>query len=190
MTATTHQLVALVSALWILTLYPVHSGPVLGTLAVMAVMIGALTPDLDQPTANIWRRMLGGNTVGNFFQFFSGGHRHFTHSLLGIGGIGWLLSAAVHRFVHPAYVPAALVLWRAFMIGYVSHPLADTLTDHGVPWLWPLKINFKFPPGPEEVRVTTDSWVEQVLVRAGLVIIAALLLRSHWSVVHQFFTRS
>ncbi|MEX2054697.1 MAG: metal-dependent hydrolase [Candidatus Andersenbacteria bacterium] len=187
MTATTHQMVALVAALWLLTLYPVSLGPVLGTLAVIAVMLGALTPDLDQPTANIWRRMLGGNVVGDVFQFFSGGHRHLTHSLIGIIGIGWLLQLGIEHLVHPAYTVAATKLWTAFMVGYISHPIADTLTDMGVPWLWPLKFNFKIPPGPEEIRVTTDSIVEQVIVRGGLIAIAVILLVDHWPVVIRLF---
>ncbi len=187
MTATTHQLIALVAAFFVLTLYPLSVGPIVGVLAIMAVMIGALTPDLDQPAANLWQRMLGGNALGNIFQFFSGGHRHFTHSLLGIFAIGWALQWVAHHLVHPAYFGQALVLWYAFMIGYISHSVADTLTDHGVPWLWPLKINFRFPPGPEQLRVTTGSIVESLLVRGGLLIIAALLLSRHGSTFVNLF---
>lgn len=187
MTATTHQIVALVSALLILTLYPTAVGPVVGSLAVIAVMMGALTPDLDQPTANIWRRMLGGNVVGNIFQFFSGGHRHLTHSLLGILAIGVGLRWGIDRLLQPAYVPAALVIWQAFLVGYISHPVADSVTDRGVPWLWPLRWHLRVPPGPEEVRVTTDSLVEQVLVRGGLLLVAGLLLYNHAATVLEFF---
>lgn len=187
MTATTHQMVALVCALLLLTVYPVSVGPLVGLLAVIAVMIGALTPDLDQPTANIWRRMLGGNTVGDIFQFFSGGHRHFTHSLLGILAIGLLARWLIDTLLQPAYVPAAVVIWRAFLIGYISHPIADTLTDRGVPWLWPLHWHMRIPPGPEEVRVTTDSLVEQVLVRGGILLVAGMLLYNYWGIVIAFF---
>ncbi len=188
MTSTTHQMIAITCALALLTLYPVSLGPLLGTIAVVAVMIGALTPDLDQPTANIWRRLLGGNVVGNVFQVFSGGHRHFTHSLAGIFGIGLLLRWAAQHLVHPTYIQDALTLWSAFMVGYISHPLADTLTDRGVPWLWPLRFNFRLPPGPEEMRVTTDSFVERILVRSAVVVVAVLLLQRHWLLVKQLFT--
>ena len=138
MSGTTHQLIALVAAFWVLTLYPTSPGTITAVLAVITVMFGALTPDLDQPTANIWRRMLGGNAVGNIFQTFSGGHRHLTHSLIGIAAVG----AALHWFalnvVDPAFQGQALIIWRAFMIGYISHPIADTFADWGVPWFWPL----------------------------------------------------
>lgn len=180
-------MIALTSGLALLASYPASLGPLLGTAAVVAVMVGALTPDLDQPTANIWRRLIGGNIVGNIFQVFSGGHRHFTHSVVGIVAIGILLRWAAQHLVHPDYVPQALTLWSAFMVGYVSHPVADTLTDRGVPWLWPLPINFKVPPGPEEVRVTTDSFVERVLVRSAVVIIAWLLMQKNWLLIKQLF---
>lgn len=182
-------MIALTSSLALLTLYPVSLGPLLGTAAAVAVMVGALTPDLDQPTANVWRRLIGGSVVGNIFQAFSGGHRHFTHSVVGIVAIGFLLRLSAQHLVHPDYVRQALVLWSAFMIGYISHPIADTLTDRGVPWLWPLNVNFKIPPGPEEVRVTTDSFVERVLVRSAVVIVAYLLVQKNWLLVKQLFMK-
>jgi inner membrane protein len=188
MLGVTHQLIALASALWILALYPVTLGPVVGFLAMIAVMIGALVPDIDQPTANIWRRLLVGRALGNIFQAFSGGHRHLTHSFLGIVGIGWLLNWLIHTFINPIILPEAIVLWNAFMIGYISHPIADTLTDKGVPWLYPLRIHVKIPPGPNSVRVTTGSFVETVLVRSALVIIIAFLLIGHWWTVVALFS--
>ncbi|MDP3997826.1 MAG: metal-dependent hydrolase [bacterium] len=180
MSAITHQMIALLTAFWLLTIYPLSAGIIIGALSIVAVMIGALTPDLDQPTANIWRRLLGGRALGNIFQFFSGGHRHVTHSLIGIILIGYLLHQGITTFINPAFVPSMLVLWRAFMIGYISHPIADTITDRGVPWFWPLHINIKIPPGPEELRVTTDSIVETLLVRGAVIISFILLLISHW----------
>ena len=104
---------ALVTGLLLLILFPVSLGTVLGALAIIAVMVGALVPDLDQPTANIWHRLLGSNTLGNVFQFFSGGHRHLTHSLIGIFLIGWGLRWAAFNLVNPTYTDAALSLWAA-----------------------------------------------------------------------------
>jgi inner membrane protein len=187
MTGVTHQTIALLAALWLLTTYPVSLGPSLGIAAVVAVMIGALTPDLDQPTANVWRRMLGGRAIGNIFQAFSGGHRHLTHSLVGIFAIGWLLQWAIFRYLNPEFFANALVLWYAFMVGYISHPMADTLTDRGVPWFWPFHWHLRIPPGPEEVRVTTGSFVEIFIVRGAVVISALLLLSTHWQTVIRLF---
>ena len=175
MTGTTHQMVALVAALFLLTIFPVSLGLVLGVLAVIAVMVGALTPDLDQPTANIWRRLIGGNMVGDIFKVFSDGHRHFTHSVLGIIAIGWCFNWIIAHVISSELTIQANALWAAFMIGYISHPILDTFTDRGVPWLWPLKFHVRIPPGPEELRVTTNSFVERIIVRSGVVIIGVLL---------------
>ena len=187
MTSTTHQMFALLAALFLLSLYPVSLGPLIGAFAVIATMVGAMTPDLDQPTANIWRRMIGGNTIGNVFRAFSGGHRHFTHSIIGIIAIGWALHWVVYNLINPAYSQTGLALWLAFMVGYISHPIADTFTDQGVPWLWPLHHNFRLPPGPEEVRVTTDSFVERVFVRSGIIIAGVLLLQTKWPILLDLF---
>lgn len=178
---------ALLAAFWVLTQYPTSVGPTVGVIVVVAVMVGALTPDLDQPTANIWRRVLGARHVGNIFQAFSGGHRHFTHSIIGIVLVGWAVRWGIQHFLHPDIIAEAMIIWRAYMIGYISHPIADTLTDNGVPWLWPLHIQVKIPPGPEEVRVTTDSIVERVLVRGGVIISLVLLIRSHWDILVNLF---
>lgn len=187
MTGSTHQLIALMAAFWILTLYPVSAGAVVGTLAIIAVMIGALTPDLDQPTANIWRRMIGARALGNIFQSFSGGHRHLTHSILGVIAVGYALRWGIYHFLRPEFIDQAMIIWRAYMIGYISHPMADTLTDQGVPWLWPLHIQIKIPPGPEELRVTTDSVVERLFVRGGVIVSLVLLIRSHWDTLVNLF---
>ncbi len=188
MTGTTHQMIALVLAFFTLTLFPVSAGPLLGILAVVAVMVGALTPDLDQPTANIWKRLIGGNVIGNIFNAFSGGHRHFTHSLLGIFLIAWAARFFSVNIINPSFINEVRLITNAFLIGYVSHPLADTFTDRGVPWLWPLKIHVKIPPGPEEFRVTTNSFVEKLVVRSGLIVIAVLLLQSYFSILKNFFS--
>ncbi len=186
MMATTHQMIALLAALWLLIQYPISPGITIAILTIIAVMIGALTPDLDQPTANIWKRVLGGRAVGNMFQWFSGGHRHMTHSLIGITLIGWATHWIATNLISPEFTRQALVIWTGFMIGYISHPIGDTLTDQGVPWLWPFHLKIKIPPGPEEVRVTTDSWVERLIVRGGLIVAMALLLTQHWQVLKNF----
>ncbi|HSX24768.1 MAG TPA: metal-dependent hydrolase [Candidatus Andersenbacteria bacterium] len=187
MTGTTHQMIALIAAFWILTIYPVSLGPVLAIIALFAVMIGALTPDLDQPTANLFRRTLGGKTVHKLFSAVSGGHRHFTHSILGIVAITFFFHWIILQFIQPAFHPQSFMILYAFVIGYISHPIADTFTDQGVPWLWPIPWSLKLPPGPEEFRVTTGSFVELFLLRGGLLVVAFLLLSSHWQVLVHLF---
>lgn len=187
MTATTHQLGALVIALVILTMYPSSPSLVTAIVCVMMVMIGALTPDLDQPAANLWHRMLGGRTLGDIFHAFSGGHRHVTHSVIGIVIIAYAFHRLIATLITPEYHGAAYLVWKAFMIGYISHPILDTFTDRGVPWLWPLPFHLRIPPGSPAVRVTTSSFVELILVRGMFVVIAILIIQTHWNILRDFF---
>jgi len=188
MTAVTHQLTALTVAFWLLVIYPYMAGPVLAVLAVIAVMVGALTPDLDQPAANLGNRLLGAHVVGKIINQFSGGHRHFTHSVLGIFVIGYSLRwLSMHLLVQDLAIEAQFV-WIAFMIGYVSHIVADTMTDRGVPLLWPLPWHFQIPPGPSVFRITTGGLVEMIVLRGALIIALAIILRSNLSVLLNFWT--
>lgn len=186
MTGVTHQIIALLAALWFLTGNPQPLGPWLALLAAIAVMTGALTPDLDQPAANLWRRLLGGRALGRVFNAFSGGHRHLTHSIAGILAVAWGMKWGINELLVPQYHDAALLIWLAFLIGYISHPIADTFTDKGVPWLWPFKWHLRLPPGPEEVRITTGSFVEVILLRGALLICAGLILSSRWPEIVSF----
>ena len=189
MMGTTHQMVALLAAFWILALYPLSVGPTVAIFAIFAVMIGALTPDLDHPATNLLRRTIGGKVVHKLFSEFSGGHRHFTHGFIGIFAIYFFLHWIIQEFLQTHIHPQAYTLLYAFMIGYISHPIADTLTDQGVPWFWPLHWNVKIPPGPEELRVTTGSFVEMVLLRGGLLIAFFFLFSSHWEIIRNLFYR-
>jgi|SRR5690606_1476914 len=52
-------------------------------------------------------------------------HRTFTHSFLALAMI-----AGITYHIDPDLAPATTD-------GYMSHLLADSMTPHGVPWLWP-----------------------------------------------------
>lgn len=179
MTAVTHQLVALTVGSFVLVNYPQANGPILATISVIAVMVGALTPDLDQPAANLGNRLLGAKVVGRIASKFSGGHRHFTHSILGLLAIGYGLHWIMNHWLAPNLTINAQLVWWAFMIGYSSHIIADTFTDRGVPWLWPLPWHFQIPPGPNAFRVTTGSFVEMFIVRGILLIVAVIIIRTN-----------
>ncbi|MDO8512498.1 MAG: metal-dependent hydrolase [bacterium] len=187
MTAVTHQLTALTVASWLLVVYPQNGGPVLATIALIAVMVGALTPDLDQPAANLGNRLLGAKVVGRIANKFSGGHRHFTHSILGLLAIGYGLHWIINHWLAPNLVIGAQLVWWAFMGGYASHIIADTFTDRGVPWLWPLPWHFQLPPGPNVFRVTTGSFVELFILRGALLIVLVIIIRSNLTLFLNFW---
>src|SRR5437667_11524053 len=120
MTARTHDaaaITALLAAIFVMPLQTVSLGTAL--LVVLANQIGGIAPDIDQPTAPFWRNLPVGGFLGKIFDKMLGGHRFFTHSLLGLAAFGfgalWLLNLAhgimPHVDVH--------IVWWAFIIGMV-----------------------------------------------------------------------
>lgn len=136
-------------------------------LAVLANLIGGITPDIDEPTAPFWRNLPIGGVVGKIVDKTLGGHRFITHSLLGLGLFG---AGAYYflNFLHPIMPKVDVrLVWLAFMIGMVSHLVMDTFTKEGVPWLLPLPLKFGFPP-LKAWRITTGKLVETFVVFPGL----------------------
>lgn len=157
-------------------------------LALLAALIGGITPDIDQPTAPLWRNLPVGKYFGRMFGLLSGGHRFLTHSILGllVFGIGarWLLA-----FLHPImpHVDSGYVWW-AFMIGMISHLVMDTFTKEGVPWLLPVPFKFGIPP-LKKWRMTTGKGWETFVVFPGLLVFNLLFYWANYqtvlSILHQ-----
>lgn len=189
MTGRTHDLAA-VTALFAVYLAnpiePLRLSTVI--IAVLANLIGGIAPDIDQPTAPFWRNLPIGNIFGRTFGRLSGGHRFLTHSLLGVGLLGfdahWLLIflGPILGHVDTGYV------WWAFMIGVGSHLILDTFTKEGVPWLLPIPIKFGIPP-IRKLRVTTGKAAEVLLVFPGLILINAYLFASHYQQILEIMRR-
>lgn len=134
-----------------------------------AGFIGGLTPDIDEPSAKFWGKLPAGSLLGKLIQPFLGGHRLISHSLLGMGIAGFLLWYLLNAASSVILVHMQLVWW-AFMLGYFSHLVMDTLTKEGVPWLFPIPIHFGFPPF-EFLRIKTGGLYEKSLVFPGLLIL-------------------
>lgn len=180
MTGRTHDLAA-VTALGIIVLAqpPRTVTLVTAILAIFANLIGGIMPDIDQPTAPFWRNLPVGRYFGRVFGALNGGHRFLTHSLLGLALFGfvahWLLV-----FFHPVTPKVDIdLVWWAFMIGMVSHLVMDTFTKEGVPWLLPLPIKFGLPP-IKSLRVTTDHFVENMLIFPCLLVFNAWLFFTNY----------
>lgn len=180
MTGRTHDLAA-VTALSVVFL----SNPVaplrLSTVivAIIANLIGGITPDIDQPTAPFWRNLPIGNVFGRTFGKLTGGHRFLTHSIAGaalIGfGVHWLLVffSPVMGQIDTGYV------WWAYMIGLASHLVMDMFTKEGVPLLIPIPVKIGFPP-LRRLRITTDKWVENLLIFPGLLLFNGVWLAANY----------
>jgi membrane-bound metal-dependent hydrolase YbcI (DUF457 family) len=160
MIARTHDLAAITALGAVFLLLPVQTMSLATVIiAIFANLIGGITPDIDQPTAPFWRNLPVGKYFGKIFGRLLGGHRFFTHSLLGVALFGFLTHLLL-TFLQPIMGSVNIdIVWWAFMIGMLSHLVMDTFTKEGVPWLLPIPIKFGFPP-VKAWRITTDTWVE------------------------------
>lgn len=180
MIARTHD-VAAITALGLVVLASPVKSLTLGTalVAIFANQLGGIAPDIDQPTAPLWRNLPEGHFVGRIFGKLLGGHRFLSHSLLGLALFAWLSDMLLH-FLHPImpHIDIQLVWW-AFLIGYVSHLLMDTFTKEGVPWLLPIPIKFGLPP-LKKFRITTGKAMETLVVLPGLLAVDIWLCAAHY----------
>ena len=185
MTARTHDVAALTLLMTVIIISPPSSMTVATALAaVLANQLGGIAPDIDQPTAPLWRNLPVGRYLGKIFGVLIGGHRFLSHSLLGLG-----LFAVVARLLLDFFQPLMPrvdigFVWVAFVIGMVSHLIMDSLTKEGIPLLLPIAIKFGFPP-VRAWRITTGKSVEMYIVLPVLIAITVWLAATHYSVLAQ-----
>ena len=105
-----------------------------------------LLPDLDHPKS----------TFGRIVPYISipiakvFGHRGFTHSILMVAVIIWLLLT---------YREQQKIPILPLVIGYLSHIVGDLLTPSGVPLLWPVRKKFSLN------LFKADGWMEHLIYR-------------------------
>lgn len=174
MTGRTHDLAAFTAFTFaVATLALPHISYATAIIGFSANMIGGLTPDIDQPTADLWHKLPAGGLYSRLFTPLLGGHRYISHSILGIFLFGFLAHEALQLASHSLIVNQDVVWW-SFMIGYISHVIMDTFTKEGVPWLFPIPIKFGFPPFAF-LRVKTGGNVEKFIVFPLLIIITGAI---------------
>lgn len=170
MTARTHDLAAVTALGAVVLVQPLRTVTLATAIvAILANLVGGITPDIDQPTAPFWRNLPVGKYFGKLFDQLLGGHRFLTHSLLGLALFGFLvhwLLVFLHPIMHSVNID---LVWWAFMIGILSHLVMDTLTKEGVPWLLPLPLKFGLPP-VKTLRMTTGHWVENFVMFPAIVV--------------------
>jgi len=148
---------------------------------ITASTIGALAPDLDHPKGELNQKLLLINNnlfktafylsigliflyiysqnksplfiiIGLFsFALAASNHRSFTHSILGI-----ILFSAIIKFTLMEY--GLSPIYKGFIIGYVSHLLADYFTAKGIKLFYPIKTNIVFP-----LKVKTNGFAEKLI---------------------------
>lgn len=185
MTGRTHDLAAFTALTYVLVTQPIPTMSLATAfVAFSANMIGGLAPDIDQPTAALWRRVRAGSVIGKIIHPLFGGHRFISHSLIGV----WLFGTALHIFL--GWMKAILlvdmdIIWWSFMIGFISHLIADTFTHDGVPWLFPIPIKFGIPPF-RFLRLKTGGIVEKSFVFPMLLIANIVMVYTHYPVLLDF----
>ncbi|MUJ20498.1 metal-dependent hydrolase [Aliivibrio fischeri] len=108
-----------------------NSGAVDWLSGLLIAILGGLIVDLDHPDS----------LVGSKLKFLSipisiiFGHRGMFHSLLAIIGICYLLVEYIEPTLNASIQPFLI----PFIIGFISHLFADSLTPAGIYWFYPLK---------------------------------------------------
>lgn len=189
MTARTHDLAAITALGIVVFIQPIRTVSLATVLVVvLANQLGGIAPDIDQPTAPLWRNLPIGGSIGRVFDKLLGGHRFLTHSILGLALFGFLFRALL-AFLHPImpHIDSGYVWW-AFMIGMVSHLLMDTLTKEGVPWLLPIPVKFGLPP-IKKLRITTGKKMEHFIVFPVILLADIVFCATHYNellaLIHQ-----
>ena len=110
-----------------------------------AGVVGALLPDICHGGSLIGRKMpLVSKIVNTLF-----GHRSFTHSILFLVLIAYLLNS---------FVPFEAVR-VGLLVGMVSHLLLDMATRNGIKLLFPINLTVRFP-----LTVKTGGSAETVIL--------------------------
>lgn len=81
-------------------------------------------------------------------------HRGITHSLwIAIALIGVYYYASINEWLGPIYTYTFLLpLLFGFIVGYMSHLIADAFSVTGVAWFYPLQRYHRYPNGAEVVK--------------------------------------
>lgn len=112
--------------------------------------LAGLAPDIDHPGS------VTGKLLPRWWHRLTPGHRGPTHSLAWCALLG-LLVALFQQWVTGdplAWAGASMLVFA----GALSHVLADALTSHGVPFLYPFSRRKWRPLGP--LSFDTASWAE------------------------------
>lgn len=186
MTGRTHDLAAITALGAVVLIEPLHTMTLSTALvSILANQIGGIAPDIDQPTAPLWRNLPEGKLVGKVVDKSMGGHRFLTHSVIGLVIFG-VLAHYLLSFLQPVMPHVNIgYVWWAFMIGMLSHLVMDTFTKEGVPWLLPIPVKVGFPP-VKRLRITTGKAIETLIIFPGLIVLDIWFCASHYETLVAF----
>lgn len=172
----------------VIVVQPTNVGLATALAAVLANQIGGIAPDIDQPTAPFWRNLPIGGFVGRITGTLLGGHRFLSHSIIGVVIFGFL----AHLFLEliQPIIPNIHIdsVWAAFMIGFLSHLVMDSLTKEGVPWLLPLPYKFGVPP-IRKLRITTGGKIETLIILPATLLLTIWLCSQYYAIMREIVVR-
>ncbi len=149
------------------------------------VFIGALTPDIDQPTADLWRRLPAGNIIGRIISPILGSHRMISHSLIGAALFAYGSNILLSKLSSIILLDMT-ILWHGFMIGFISHLLIDLLNRDGLPLFFPFPFKFGIPP-IKRYRIRSGGMIEKTILFPLLMIFNGYIIWTHYQLYVDFF---
>lgn len=186
MTGRTHDLAAFTLLNIVFVTVPIPQMTVATAVAALGgCFIGGLFPDVDQPTADLYRRFPAGNILGRMIAPILGSHRLISHSFVGIAIIGYASNWFLAKLSSIILVDM-LVVWWCFMIGFISHILIDMLTRDGVPLLFPFPWKFGIPP-IAKLRLKTGGMIEKGIIFPTLLVLNSYIVYQYHSIYLSFF---
>lgn len=163
MTSRTHDLFAFASLVTFASYFPPKNlNSITAVTSLVANIVGALIPDLDQASNRLWDLLPAGNFFGRLLRRLFLSHRTISHSILGYYLLHHLLLYLLPKILNPQYVDINLV-HVSVIIGFVSHMFLDLLTEEGIPLFFPIKLKIGFPP-IKSWRIKTGKWFEKYIV--------------------------
>lgn len=163
MTARTHNAIAFASLITSAVYFPpTHLNLTTLIIGIVGVDVGALIPDMDTGGNYLWGLLPQGQKLGNFLRKIFYKHRTITHSLLGFFLIFKFFEWLLPRIFNPSFIDPNII-FASIIIGYVSHLLADSFTEEGIPLLFPIPFTFGIPP-IKRVRIKTGHWFENFVI--------------------------
>jgi len=192
MVGRTHDLAAFTALIIIFIFLP--SVPEMSILTLILVIgsnfIGGLFPDIDQQTSDFWDNFRLGPQIAKILVPAFGGHRNFSHSIIGTGLIGYGSYALLGYLSKVILLDIDfLLVWYSFMIGLISHIFMDLPTKAGVPLLWPLKWTFGIPP-IKSLRITSGKFIEKFIIFPTLLILTLYLVYEYQDKFLYFFNNN
>ena len=178
MTGRTHDAIAFSALVTIAAMNPVEAMTIYTLFgSVVGNIVGGVIPDIDQAGNRLWDMLPGGNAVGSVFSKVFYKHRTVTHSFLGLFLVWKAMLYLTYAFVNPTFADPNII-FVSIMIGYISHLVADSFTEEGIPLFFPFKFRFGIPP-ITSWRIVTGGWFENYVIMPGILVYLVFFIKNN-----------